>query len=86
MSYGLAKKRHEEQGNAIHTDHLHLCRVAGCGRRWSVDISHGRVCGFHDEQFSKAGIQRRALPELARAAAYLGELVKPWCDAERDAE
>jgi hypothetical protein len=39
-------------------DHSLLCRVPGCGKRWSVDINHGRVCSDHDARFSvSAGSQ-----------------------------
>lgn len=85
MSFTKARQQRVEEGVSGGTDHSLLCRVTGCGRRWSVDISHGRVCSMHDEQFSKQGLRRAPSgPRPLASIPTLAHVVKPFCDPEKD--
>lgn len=62
-----------------------LCRMPDCGRRWSVDIGHGRVCSMHDEMLSRESICKA--PASVRSTAprplpTLGEAVKPFVEVD----
>ncbi len=69
-------------------DHSQLCRVPNCGRLWAVDILHGRVCSFHDEQFSHAA--SRAPRAIRRPSAPMPlpthDAVRPFIEPEEHDE
>jgi hypothetical protein len=86
MSFNKARERQQQAPDVV-SDHGLLCRVPGCGRLWSVDISHGRVCSMHDDAFSRAHAPRLATPAPRRLGMpTLREAVKPFCEPERDDE
>ena len=87
MSYINARKQIEQQPQQVADSSL-LCRVPGCGKRWAVDISHGKVCSDHDAQFSKSGSRRpppTRSPVTPRPLPTLAEAVRPFIEpADRD--
>ncbi len=66
------------------------CRMPGCRNSWAVDISHGRVCGYHDELLSRshgnnpptAGPRHQAPRTLIPAAQFQPH----WPDVETERE
>jgi hypothetical protein len=87
MSFNKARERSQQLPATVGTDHSLLCKVSGCGRRWAVDIQHGKVCSMHDELFSREHApQKRRIAAILGGLPTLGQVVKPYCDPERDDE
>lgn len=65
-----------------------LCRMPGCNHRWTVDISHGRVCSMHDEALSRAGSRGSGIstapPAVRRLQDALPRLppARPYAEPE----
>lgn len=55
MGFANARTRQQSEPDQSQVYSGLMCRMPGCSLRWAVDISHGRVCSFHDEQLSKRG-------------------------------
>jgi hypothetical protein len=93
MSFNKARERSQQLPAAVGTAHRRphpdtlLCKVSGCGRRWAVDIQHGKVCSMHDELFSREHApQKRRIAAILGGLPTLGQVVKPYCDPEKDDE
>lgn len=56
MSFTKARERQQSGAEQANPSNGLMCRMPGCSLRWSVDIGHGRVCSFHDEQLSRRGV------------------------------
>lgn len=87
MSLMKARTQRQEDGQSAGPDHTLLCRVHGCGKRWSVDISHGRVCSFHDETFSRAEAKRPVSLPPRRPGGLpvpIHEAVRPFSEPRDD--
>lgn len=82
MSY--TKARESQAREPVDTGTSLMCRVPGCGRRWTCDVQHGKACSLHDEQFSKAGMQRPPARSIAASLPTLGEVVKPYTEVDDD--
>jgi hypothetical protein len=70
-----------------------MCRMPGCRNRWSVDVSHGKVCSQHDQQLAKAdhteGAQRARqfrATLLPHSLPTLREVARPFTEVDRDDE
>lgn len=93
MSYVKARATHEAQRTSDNTgpDHTLMCRVTGCGRRWCVDINHGRVCSFHDDQFTHADRRRSPIPQPLRVVGSpqpvpFHQAVPHWQDDDKEGD
>lgn len=82
MSLAKARHRQEAEGDQpTGADKSLTCRVSGCGNRWTVDVLHGRVCSFHDQQFTGRGTKPQGLPlPTPMAAKSLAEALPHWQD------
>lgn len=59
-----------------------MCRMPGCTLRWAVDISHGKVCSFHDEQLHHRGIPNvgKRKPTTPVGPIPISQAVPHWQD------
>lgn len=79
-------ENHEPSSAPAIGDRSLMCRMPGCSLRWAVDVSHGRVCSFHDEQLSNHGVRRPGLVgrPTPLGARPLAEALPHWQDERED--
>lgn len=80
MSFGKARQRQESAPSSGGFDNSLMCRMPGCTLRWSVDISHGRVCSFHDESLSRRGMRTATTQKTVAGPVPLAQEIPHWSD------
>lgn len=73
MSLVKARERQQSQPDESSSDRSMCCRVHGCTYRWTVDITHGKVCSMHDDFFSRNAKEQSPAKKTYAPMAAVGQ-------------
>lgn len=83
MSYSKAREIQAREPDSRPEQSVLCTWKSGCGNRWTCNFGQA-LCSAHDAMRHTAGATAPPPKRLLASMPTLGEVVRPFCDPERD--